>query len=301
MSEATTRCGFVAVLGPPNAGKSTLVNAIVGTKVSIVTHKVQTTRGRVMGIRNIGQDQLVFVDTPGIFAPKKRLERAMVDAAWTGADDADMGLLLIDASKGVTDDVRLILSRFEKHGAKAIVAINKIDMVSKDRLLPITAAINESGVADEVFFLSALNGEGVDDLVEHLRARVAEGPWMFPDDQVSDLPMRQMAAEITREKLFLRIHQELPYAISVETELWTEIPEEEAVRIDQVIYVARDGHKPILLGKKGQTIKEIGTAARKELESILECRVHLFLHVKVRANWLDDTARYREMRLEFPH
>ncbi|MBN34289.1 MAG: GTPase Era [Rhodospirillaceae bacterium] len=301
MSEATTRCGFAAVLGPPNAGKSTLVNAIVGTKVSIVTHKVQTTRGRVMGIRNIGQDQLVFVDTPGIFAPKKRLERAMVDAAWTGADDADMGLLLIDASKGVTDDVRLILSRFEKHGAKAIVAINKIDMVSKDRLLPITAAINESGVADEVFFLSALNGEGVDDLVEHLRARVAEGPWMFPDDQVSDLPMRQMAAEITREKLFLRIHQELPYAISVETELWTEIPEEEAVRIDQVIYVARDGHKPILLGKKGQTIKEIGTAARKELESILECRVHLFLHVKVRANWLDDTARYREMRLEFPH
>jgi len=301
VSEATTRCGFVAVLGPPNAGKSTLVNAIVGTKVSIVTHKVQTTRGRVMGIRNIGQDQLVFVDTPGIFAPKKRLERAMVDAAWTGADDADMGLLLIDASKGVTDDVRLILSRFEKHGAKAIVAINKIDMVSKDRLLPITAAINESGVADEVFFLSALNGEGVDDLVEHLRARVAEGPWMFPDDQVSDLPMRQMAAEITREKLFLRIHQELPYAISVETELWTEIPEEEAVRIDQVIYVARDGHKPILLGKKGQTIKEIGTAARKELESILECRVHLFLHVKVRANWLDDTARYREMRLEFPH
>tara|TARA_B100000676_G_scaffold308102_1_gene368105 strand:- start:1099 stop:2004 length:906 start_codon:yes stop_codon:yes gene_type:complete len=301
VSEATTRCGFAAVLGPPNAGKSTLVNAIVGTKVSIVTHKVQTTRGRVMGIRNIGQDQLVFVDTPGIFAPKKRLERAMVDAAWTGADDADMGLLLIDASKGVTDDVRLILSRFEKHGAKAIVAINKIDMVSKDRLLPITAAINESGVADEVFFLSALNGEGVDDLVEHLRARVAEGPWMFPDDQVSDLPMRQMAAEITREKLFLRIHQELPYAISVETELWTEIPEEEAVRIDQVIYVARDGHKPILLGKKGQTIKEIGTAARKELESILECRVHLFLHVKVRANWLDDTARYREMRLEFPH
>jgi len=294
------RCGFVAVLGPPNAGKSTLVNRIVGAKVSIVTHKVQTTRGRVMGIRNLGSDQLVFVDTPGIFQPRRRLERAMVEAAWSGADDADRALLMIDAARGIDPDATLILDRLAKSGRKAVVVFNKVDTVGKDKLLPLAAAIQERDVAEEVFFVSALTGEGVDDLVEHLRSGLVEGPWMFPDDQVSDLPMRQLASEITREKLFLRVHQELPYSLSVETELWTDIPDENAVRIDQVIYVSRDAHKPILLGRKGQTIKDVGTAARRELEEILECRVHLFLHVKVRSNWLDDPARYREMGLEFP-
>ncbi|MBT5432193.1 MAG: GTPase Era [Alphaproteobacteria bacterium] len=298
--DPTMRCGFVAVFGPPNAGKSTLVNAIVGAKVSIVTHKVQTTRGRVMGIRNIEGDQLVFVDTPGIFKPKKRLERALVDAAWSGADDADMTLLMVDAAKGMNKELVSILERLKARNRKTLVAINKIDMVAKNDLFPLGAAIDASGVADEIFYISALKGEGVDGLVATLRSRISDGPWMFPDDQVSDLPLRQMASEITREKLFLRVHQELPYELSVETEMWTEIPEEKAVRIDQVIYVARDGHKPILLGKGGRTIKDVGIAARKELEDILEMKVHLFLHVKVRTNWLNDPARYREMGLEFP-
>jgi GTP-binding protein Era len=296
----STRCGFVAVLGPPNAGKSTLVNAIVGTKVSIVTHKVQTTRGRIMGVRIVEDDQIVFVDTPGIFAPKKKLERAMVEAAWTGADDADLGLLLVDATSGMSKDLQLILERLKKSGRKLLVAINKVDAVAKADLLPLVAAIDASGVAEEIHYISALKGEGLDSLLDMLRARIKPGPWMFPEDQVSDLPMRNLAAEITREKLFLRVHQELPYSLSVETEMWTEIPEENAVRIDQVIYVAREGHKPILLGKKGKTIKDVGMAARKELEEILEQRVHLFLHVKVRPNWLNDPARYREMGLEFP-
>lgn len=295
-----TRCGFIAVLGAPNAGKSTLVNAIVGTKVSIVTHKVQTTRGRVMGIRIVENDQIVFVDTPGIFTPKKKLERAMVDAAWSGADDADMALLLVDAAAGMSADLQLILERLKASGRKVLIAINKIDAVPKEKLLPLAGAIDASGAADEILYISALKGHGLDELITTLRSRIKPGPWMFPEDQVSDLPMRNLAAEITREKLFLRVHQELPYALAVETEMWTEIPEEDAVRIDQVIYVARDGHKPILLGKKGATIKEVGIAARKELEEILGMRVHLFLHVKVRPNWLNDPARYREMGLEFP-
>ncbi len=297
---ASTRCGFVAVLGPPNAGKSTLVNAIVGTKVSIVTHKVQTTRGRIMGVRIVEDDQIVFVDTPGIFAPKKKLERAMVDAAWTGADDADMALLLVDATSGMSKDLQLILERLKSSNRKALNAINKIDAAAKADLLPLTAAIDASGVVEDSHYISALTGEGLGDLLAALRSRIKPGPWMFPEDQVSDLPMRNLVAEITREKLFLRVHQELPYALAVETEMWTEIPDEDAVRIDQVIYVSRDGHKPILLGKKGRTIKEVGIAARKELEEILGQRVHLFLHVKVRPNWLNDPARYREMGLEFP-
>lgn len=301
MNEPTqTRCGFIAVLGAPNAGKSTLVNAIVGTKVSIVTHKVQTTRGRVMGIRIIENDQIVFVDTPGIFTPKKKLERAMVDAAWTGADDADLALLLVDAAAGMSADLQLILDRLKASGRKVLIAINKIDAVPKEKLLPLAALIDASGAAEEILYISALKGHGLDELIATLRSRIKPGPWMFPEDQVSDLPMRNLAAEITREKLFLRVHQELPYALAVETEMWTEIPDEDAVRIDQVIYVARDGHKPILLGKKGATIKEVGIAARKELEEILGMRVHLFLHVKVRPNWLNDPARYREMGLEFP-
>ena len=297
---SATRCGFVAVVGPPNAGKSTLVNAVVGAKVSIVTHKVQTTRGRVMGIHAIGNDQIVFIDTPGILKPKRRLERALIEAAWAGADDADTALLLVDGVRGATPDLEAILNRLGERKKPALAAVNKVDAVAKERLLPTGAALGASGAIEEIFYISALTGEGVGDLVAALRARLPEGPWMFPDDQISDLPPRRMAAEITREKLFLRVHQELPYELSVETELWTEVPGEDAVRIDQVIYVARDGHKPILLGKGGRTIREVGTAARTEIERVLERRVHLFLHVKVRANWLDDPARYREMGLGFP-
>ena len=295
-----TRCGFVAIVGAPNAGKSTFVNAAVGTKVSIVTHKVQTTRSRIVGIRLDGQAQLVFVDTPGIFEPKRRLDRAMVDAAWAGADEADMVLLLVDASHGVNRDLRSILARLEETGRRVMVAINKIDAVSKADLLPLTSALSQSPAIEEIFYISALKGDGMAELLALLAGRLKPGPWLYPEDQVSDLPMRQLAAEIVREKIFLRLHQELPYQVAVETEMWTQVEGENAVRIDQVIYVAREGHKPIVLGKGGRTIKDIGMAARVELEEILECRVHLFLHVKVRPGWLDDPARYREMGLEFP-
>ena len=295
-----TRCGFVAIVGAPNAGKSTFVNAAVGTKVSIVTHKVQTTRSRIVGIRIDGSSQVVFVDTPGIFEPKRRLDHAMVDAAWAGADEADMVLLLVDATRGVDKDLRLILARLEEHKRRVMVALNKIDAVSKAELLPLTSTLSQSPAIEEIFYISALKGEGMPELLELLAQRVRPGPWLYPADQVSDLPMRQLAAEIVREKIFLRLHQELPYQVAVETEMWTQIEGENAVRIDQVIYVARDGHKPILLGKGGRTIKDIGMAARLELEEILECKVHLFLHVKVRPGWLDDPARYREMGLEYP-
>jgi GTPase len=295
-----TRCGFVAIVGAPNAGKSTFVNAAVGTKVSIVTHKVQTTRSRIVGIRLDGPAQLVFVDTPGIFEPKRRLDRAMVDAAWAGADEADMVLLLVDATHGVSKDLRLILSRLEETKRRVMVAINKIDAVSKADLLPLTATLSQSTAIEEIFYISALKGDGMEELLKLLAGRLRPGPWLYPADQVSDLPMRQLAAEIVREKIFLRLHQELPYQVAVETEMWTQVEGENAVRIDQVIYVARDGHKPIVLGKGGRTIKDIGMAARLELEEILECKVHLFLHVKVRPGWLDDPARYREMGLEFP-
>ncbi len=295
-----TRCGFVAIVGAPNAGKSTFVNAAVGTKVSIVTHKVQTTRSRIVGIRLDGPSQLVFVDTPGIFEPKRRLDRAMVDAAWAGADEADMVLLLVDATHGVTKDLRLILSRLEETKRRVMVAINKIDAVSKADLLPLTSALSQSAAIEEIFYISALKGDGMEELLSLLAGRLRPGPWLYPADQVSDLPMRQLAAEIVREKIFLRLHQELPYQVAVETEMWTQVEGENAVRIDQVIYVARDGHKPIVLGKGGRTIKDIGMAARLELEEILECKVHLFLHVKVRPGWLDDPARYREMGLDFP-
>jgi len=295
-----TRCGFVAIVGAPNAGKSTFVNAAVGTKVSIVTHKVQTTRSRIVGIRIDGQSQVVFVDTPGIFEPKRRLDRAMVDAAWAGADDADMVLLLVDATRGVDKDLRLILTRLEDHKRRVMVALNKVDAVSKGDLLPLTSVLSLSPAVEEIFYISALKGEGMPELLSLLAERVRPGPWLYPADQVSDLPMRQLAAEIVREKIFLRLHQELPYQVAVETEMWTQIEGENAVRIDQVIYVARDGHKPIVLGKGGRTIKDIGMAARLELEEILECKVHLFLHVKVRPGWLDDPARYREMGLEYP-
>lgn len=293
------RCGHVAILGAPNAGKSTLVNTLVGAKVSIVTHKVQTTRGRVTGICNVGRTQIVLVDTPGIFQPRKRLERALVRTAWTGAADADATLLVIDARRGLDEAATAILSRLTRR-RHVLCAINKIDLVSRDALLPLAGRIGGHEAVEEIFYISALNGDGVDDVVTALAERLPLQPWLFPADHLSDQPLARLAAEITREKLFVRVHQELPYELSVETELWTDLPEEEAVRIDQVIYVARRGHKPIILGRNGRTIREVGKAARRELETLLERKVHLFLHVKVRTGWLDDPARYREIGLEFP-
>ena len=293
------RCGHVAILGAPNAGKSTLVNTLVGAKVSIVTHKVQTTRGRVTGICNAGSTQIVLVDTPGIFQPRKRLERALVKTAWNGAVDADATLLVIDARRGLDDAAASILSRLTRR-RHVLCAINKIDLVPRDSLLPLAGRIGAREAVEEIFYISALNGDGVGDVVTALAERLPVQPWLFPADHLSDQPLARLAAEITREKLFVRVHQELPYELSVETELWTDIPEEDAVRIDQVIYVARRGHKPIVLGRNGRTIREVGKAARRELEALLERKVHLFLHVKVRTGWLDDPARYREIGLEFP-
>ena len=293
------RCGHVAILGAPNTGKSTLVNTLVGTKVSIVTHKVQTTRGRVMGICHVGATQIVLVDTPGIFRPRKRLERALVKTAWSGATDADATLLMIDARRGLDDTASSILARPTRR-RRLLCAINKIDLVSRDTLLPLTERIGRCGTLEEIFYISAISGDGVDDLAKALAERLPVRPWLFPADCLSDQSLARLCAEITREKLFVRVHQELPYELSVETELWTDLADEGAVRIDQVIYVARRGHKPIVLGKGGRTIREVGKAARQELEMLLECRVHLFLHVKVRTGWLDDPARYREIGLEFP-
>ncbi len=293
------RCGHVAILGAPNAGKSTLVNTLVGAKVSIVTHKVQTTRGRVTGICTAGRTQIVLVDTPGIFEPRKRLERALVQTAWNGAVGADATLLVIDARRGLDEAASAILSRLARH-PNVLCAINKIDLVGRDALLPLAKGIGRHEVVEEIFYISALNGDGVGDVVAALGQRLPVRPWLFQSDRLSDQPLPRLAAEITREKLFVRVHQELPYELSVETELWTDIPDEEAVRIDQVIYVARRGHKPIVLGRNGRTIRDVGKAARRELETLLECRVHLFLHVKVRTGWLDDPARYREIGLEFP-
>ena len=300
MTETGSRCGFVAVVGPPNAGKSTLTNAMVGSKVSIVTHKVQTTRGRVAGIRTADRDQIVFVDTPGIFNPDRRLERALVNTAWNGAIDADLILLVVDARKGMARDTVAILDGLRGRRRRAFCAINKIDTVSKKQLLPVAAELDGAGMLDGIHYVSALDGDGVEDLVAALRAHLPAGPWLFPEDQISDLPMRMLAAEITREKLFLRVHQELPYELSVETELWTETGESDAVRIDQVVYVAKDNHKPMLLGKGGRTIRSVSMAARLELQRILERPVHLFVHVKVRSNWLDDPARYRAIGLDYP-
>jgi len=295
-----TRCGFVALVGAPNVGKSTLLNAFVGAKVSIVTPKVQTTRARITGIRIADGCQIIFVDTPGIFAPKRRLDRAMVNAAWAGSEDADVTVLLVDALRGIDRDTRDIVDRLKQRNRRVVVALNKVDRADKQKLLPVAAEIAAADIVDETFMISALKGDGVDDLLAYLAGRMPASPWLYPEDQISDVPMRMMAAEITREKLFLALHQELPYAISVETEMWTEMENDGAVRIDQLIYVTKEGHKPIVVGRGGQRLKQVGMAARKELEEILERRVHLFLHVKVRPNWLDEPARYREMGLEFP-
>ena len=294
-----TRCGFIALVGAPNAGKSTLLNALVGGKVSIVTPKVQTTRMRVTGIAMAGDAQLVFIDTPGIFQPVRRLDRAMVAAAWGGARDADIVVVLIDAKRGIDKDAQRIIDGLVERRRRAILALNKIDLVKRAALLPIIAALDATGVFTDTFMISALDGDGVDDLRDFFAARVPAGPWHYPEDQISDMPLRLLAAETTREKLFLRLHQELPYGLTVETENWDE-RKDGSVRIDQIIYIARENHKPMVLGKGGQLIKAVGTAARQDLEASLDRRVHLFLHVKVAPKWADDPARYRDLGLEFP-
>lgn len=296
------RCGLVALIGEPNAGKSTLLNRMVGAKVSIVTHKVQTTRARIRGIALEGAAQLVFVDTPGLFRPRRRLDRAMVRAAWGGAADADIVVLLIEAHRGVTDGVTAILGALSEQvpaRLPVVLGINKIDRVQAERLLGLSAELNAMRDFAATFMISAEKGYGVDDLRRWLAAAVPEGPWLYPEDQIADAPLRQIAAEMTREKLTLRLHQELPYELTVETEGWEE-RRDGSVKIDQVVYVARDGHKGITLGPKGETIKAVGQAARAEIKAFLEREVHLFLTVKVRPNWLDEAERYGEMGLEFP-
>ncbi|HBM69292.1 MAG TPA: GTPase Era [Rhodobacteraceae bacterium] len=294
-----TQAGFIALIGEPNAGKSTLLNRMVGAKVSIVTHKVQTTRARIRGICMEGAAQLVFVDTPGLFRPRRRLDRAMVAAAWGGAMDADIVVLLVEAHRGISSGVQSILDQLKELGdRRVILAINKIDQVKSDALLALTQQLNAAFAFEKTFMISAERGHGVPDLRAWLGQELPEGPWLYPEDQIADLPLRMIAAEMTREKLTLRLHQELPYQLTVETESWEERPDGSA-RVDQVIYVVRDGHKGILLGNKGETIKAVSKAAREELEGFLERRVHLFCKVKVRQKWLEDAARYSEMGLDF--
>jgi GTP-binding protein Era len=298
-----TRCGFVAVIGAPNAGKSTLVNALVGTKVSIVSPRVQTTRTIVRGIAMFGNAQVIFADTPGIFQAKKRLERAMVAAAWAGANDAEVILLVVDAEKAgkhsdADNDTDRIVADIKTSGRRALLALNKVDVADKQKLLALTARMNASGAFDEIFMISALTGDGLDRLRDYLAGLMPPGPWMFPEDDVSDMPARLLAAEITREKLFLNLHEELPYSCAVETERWEE-KKDGSARIEQVIYVMRESHRPILLGNGGQRIKSIGAAARTELENLLDRRVHLFLHVKVNERWNEDRALYAAWGLDF--
>ncbi|SNS51857.1 GTPase Era [Antarctobacter heliothermus] len=296
----TTRAGFIALIGEPNAGKSTLTNYMVGAKVSIVTHKVQTTRARIRGVAMDGDSQLIFVDTPGLFKPRRRLDRAMVAAAWGGAADADVIVLLIEAHRGVTEGVERILEGLADlpKGRKIALAINKIDRVEAPVLLALTKDMNDRFAFARTFMISAEKGYGIDELRTWLAAEVPEGPWLYPEDQIADLPMRMIAAEITREKLTLRLHQELPYQLTVETENWEERKDGSA-RIDQIVYVARDGHKGIILGHKGETIKAISKASREELTEFLGRPIHLFLQVKVRENWLEEKERYSEMGLNF--
>ncbi|GMG80968.1 GTPase Era [Paralimibaculum aggregatum] len=296
-----TRCGFVALIGEPNAGKSSLLNRLVGAKVSIVTHKVQTTRGRIRGVVIDGGAQIVFVDTPGLFRPRRRLDRAMVAAAWAGAVEADAVVLLVEAHRGITEGVDAILEALPEtlpEGRPVALAINKIDRVPHETLLPLSAALNERRDFAATFLISATRGAGVEDLRGWLGGRMPEGPWHYPEDQVADMPLRLIAAEITREKLMLRLHQELPYELTVETESWQE-REDGSVRIDQVVYVARDGHKGIVLGAKGATVKAVGTEARVEIAELIGQRAHLFIQVKVRPGWLDEPARYREIGLDY--
>jgi len=294
------RCGFVAVIGAPNAGKSTLVNALVGAKVAIVSHKVQTTRSPVRGIATEGDSQLVFIDTPGLFEPKRRLERAMVDAAWGGAHAADIIVLVIDAAKGLDPDLEGILAKLTDTRAPRIAVLNKVDRVErKEQLLALAQTLEARMPFERLFMLSALSGDGVADLKDYLAARVPAGPWHYPADDLTDVPLRTLAAEITREKIYNRLHDELPYSSTVETTSWQE-RKDGSVRIEQTVFVARDGQKAIMLGRGGETIKQISMESRKELTEILERPVHLFLFVKVREGWQDDPERYREMGLEIP-
>jgi len=294
-----TSCGFVALIGAPNAGKSTLLNALVGAKISIVTPKVQTTRALIRGIAIEGLAQLIFVDTPGIFAPRRRLDRAMVGSAWGSAKEADLVALLIDSGKGVQEDDETVLRGLADVRAPKVLVLNKVDLVGKPKLLALTQTLNERSAFAATFMISARSGDGVADLKTFLAAHVPPGPWLYPEDQISDAPMRHLAAEITREKLYLRLHQELPYQSTVETESWTEL-KGGAVRIEQTIYVERESQRKIVLGKGGQTIKAIGAAARTDIAAAIEQPVHLFLFVKVREGWGDDPERYHEMGLEFP-
>ncbi|MGF1606727.1 MAG: GTPase Era [Rhodothalassiaceae bacterium] len=294
----TRRCGFVALIGAPNAGKSTLLNQMVGQKVAIVSHKVQTTRSRVTGIALHGDTQLIFVDTPGIFAPNKRLERAMVQAAWSGAQDADEIVLLVDAQRGVDAPADAVIAGLTDHGVKAVLALNKIDGIRRDTLLGLADTLYDPALFKQVFMISARSGDGVGDLKAWLADQMPDGPWHYPEDQVSDITQRLLAAEVTREKIYLRLHQELPYAIMVETEAFQE-RKDGSVRIEQVIHVARTSQKGIVIGKGGQTLKTLGEAARADLEDMLQRKVHLFLHVRVTENWADDREKYGLMGLDW--
>ena len=294
------RCGFIALIGAPNAGKSTLVNALVGSKVAIVTPKVQTTRALLRGIAMEGRSQLVLVDTPGIFAPRRRLDRAMVTTAWTGAHDADVVAVLIDAKRGLDEEAEALLTRLDEVRQPKVLILNKVDLVDKEKLLELAQAADRRGKFEAVFMISALSGDGVADLRRWLASHVPEGPWHYPEDEVSDAPLRQLAAEITREKLFNRLHQELPYQATVETESWKELRGGD-VRIEQTIYVERESQRKIVLGKGGATIKAIGAEARREIAELTEQKVHLFLFVKVREGWGEDPERYRQMGIEFPN
>jgi GTP-binding protein Era len=297
--EHETRCGFAALVGAPNAGKSTLLNQLVGAKVSIVSRKAQTTRALVRGIAIEGAAQIILVDTPGIFKPKRRLDRAMVASALSGAADADVIALLVDARKGLDEEVEAILEQLAEARAPKILVLNKIDVVAREKLLALTAKLNERQKFEETFMVSALTGDGVDDLRHALARRMKPSPWLYPEDQLSDAPLRLLAAEITREQIYERLHDELPYQSTVETDSWTN-QKDGSARIEQTIYVARDGQKRIVIGEGGRTIKAIGQAARREIAEAAEQPVHLFLFVKVRENWAEDPERYREMRLDFP-
>jgi GTP-binding protein Era len=297
--EAQTRCGFVALIGAPNSGKSTLTNALVGAKVSIVTHKAQTTRGPVRGIALIGDAQVIFVDTPGIFQPKRRLDRAMFASAWDRAGDADIVVLVIDAQRGLDRSLDTLFKHLPEVRRPIVAVLNKIDQVAKPDLLRLATDLSAIRPFDRVFMLSALTGDGVADLKAYLAEAVPPGPWLFPEDQLTDASLRQSAAEITREKLFLRLHEELPYTLTVETADWKELADG-SIRIEQTIYVERESQRKIVLGAKGQTIKEIGSAARADIGEMAGVKVHLFLFVKVRERWADDPERYREMGLDYP-
>jgi len=298
-TEQESRCGFAALVGAPNAGKSTLLNQLVGAKVSIVSRKAQTTRALVRGIAIDGPAQIVLVDTPGIFKPKRRLDRAMVASALSGATDADIIALLVDARRGLDEEVEAILTQLAEAKAPKILVLNKIDVIAREKLLALAAKLNEREKFEETFMVSALTGDGVGDLRHALGRRMKPGPWLYPEDQLSDAPLRLLAAEITREQIYERLHDELPYQSTVETDSWTN-QKDGSARIEQTIYVARDGQKRIVIGEGGKTIKAIGQAARREIAEAAEQPVHLFLFVKVRENWAEDPERYREMRLEFP-